>query len=71
MEIQEIYERKDLTENGKRINLVGKYGNVNQKLKMVAAWLHDIASVTDYSLYEQHHIRRAEISFNMVCHKCS
>lgn len=29
---------------------------------IIAAWLHDIASITDYSLYEMHHIHGAEIA---------
>ena len=28
----------------------------------IAAWLHDIASVTDYSLYDEHHIHGARIA---------
>lgn len=28
----------------------------------VAGWLHDIASITDYSLYENHHIHGAEMA---------
>ena len=28
----------------------------------IAAWLHDIASVTDYSMYEEHHIHGARIA---------
>ncbi len=30
---------------------------------MIAAWLHDIASITDYSLYELHHIHGAEMAY--------
>ena len=29
---------------------------------MIAAWLHDIASVTDYGLYPGHHIHGAEMA---------
>lgn len=28
----------------------------------IAGWLHDIASITDYSLYEKHHIYGAEMA---------
>lgn len=28
----------------------------------IAAWLHDIASITDYSLYDEHHIHGARIA---------
>ena len=29
---------------------------------IIAAWLHDIASITDYDLYEEHHIHGAKIA---------
>lgn len=32
----------------------------------IAAWLHDVASVTDYSLYAQHHIHGAEMAREML-----
>ncbi len=41
--------------------LAEKYG-ADREVTMIAAWLHDIASVTDYSLYEQHHIYGAEMA---------
>lgn len=41
--------------------LADKY-NADKEVVMIAAWLHDIASVTDYSLYEQHHIYGAEMA---------
>ncbi len=41
--------------------LAEKYG-ADKEVMVIAAWLHDIASVTDYSLYEEHHIRGAEIA---------
>lgn len=41
--------------------LAEKYG-ADKEVTVIAAWLHDIASVTDYSLYEEHHIRGAEIA---------
>jgi uncharacterized protein len=34
----------------------------------IGAWLHDIASVTDYSLYEEHHIHGAKIAGDMLEH---
>ena len=40
--------------------------NADQEVVMIAAWLHDIASVTDYSLYEQHHIHGAEIACHIL-----
>ena len=41
--------------------LADKY-NADKEVVMIAAWLHDIASVTDYSLYEQHHLYGAEMA---------
>ena len=38
-----------------------KYG-ADREIVMIAAWLHDIASITDYDLYEQHHIHGAEMA---------
>lgn len=45
--------------------LAEHYG-ADQEVVMIAAWLHDIASVTDYSLYEQHHIHGAEIAYHIL-----
>ena len=33
---------------------------------MIAAWLHDIASITDYELYELHHIHGAEMAYDIL-----
>lgn len=41
--------------------LAEKYG-ADKEIAVIAAWLHDVASVTDYSLYEEHHIHGAEIA---------
>lgn len=41
--------------------LAEKYGG-NVEAVTIAAWLHDIASVTDYSLYDEHHIHGARIA---------
>lgn len=41
--------------------LAEKYG-ADAEAVAIAAWLHDIASVTDYSLYEEHHIHGAQIA---------
>ncbi len=41
--------------------LAEQYG-ADKEVVMIAAWLHDIASITDYSLYEQHHIHGAEMA---------
>lgn len=41
--------------------LAERYG-ADKEVTVIAAWLHDIASVTDYSLYEEHHIHGAAIA---------
>ena len=43
------------------IFLAEKYGG-DVEAVTIAAWLHDIASVTDYSMYEEHHIYGARIA---------
>lgn len=45
--------------------LAERYG-ADKEIVMIAAWLHDIASVTDYSLYEQHHIHGAEMAYHIL-----
>lgn len=42
-----------------------KYG-ADREIVMIAAWLHDIASVTDYDLYELHHIHGAEMAYGIL-----
>ena len=41
--------------------LANKY-NADKEVCIIAAWLHDIASITDYDLYEEHHIHGANIA---------
>lgn len=41
--------------------LAERYG-ADIEVVTIAAWLHDIASVTDYSLYEEHHVHGAEMA---------
>ena len=38
-----------------------KYG-ADIEIVIIAAWLHDIASVTDYNLYAEHHIYGTQIA---------
>ena len=45
--------------------LAGKYG-ADKEIVMIAAWLHDIASITDHSLYELHHIHGAEMAYSIL-----
>ena len=41
--------------------LADKY-NADKEVCIIAAWLHDIASITNYDLYEEHHIHGAKIA---------
>lgn len=45
--------------------LAEKY-NADKEIVVIAAWLHDIASVTDYALYENHHIHGAEMACEIL-----
>ena len=45
--------------------LANKY-NADKEICIIAAWLHDIASITDYKLYEEHHIHGAKIASEML-----
>ena len=38
----------------------------DKEIVMIAAWLHDIVSITDNSLYELHHIHGAEMAYNIL-----
>ena len=50
----------------KNASFLAEHYGADQEVVMIAAWLHDIASVTDYSLYEQHHIHGAEIAYDIL-----
>ena len=41
--------------------LAEKYG-ADKETVIIAAWLHDIASITDYAMYEEHHKYGADIA---------
>lgn len=45
--------------------LAEKY-NADKEVVMIAAWLHDVASITDYSLYEEHHIHGAQMAHELL-----
>lgn len=45
--------------------LAEKYG-ADKEVVLIAAWLHDIASVTDYSLYDLHHIHGAKMASSIL-----
>lgn len=57
------YHIEAVVENAKI--LADKFG-ANKEIVTIAAWLHDIASITDYSLYEMHHICGAEIAEELL-----
>lgn len=45
--------------------LAEKYGG-DVEIVTIAAWLHDVASVTDYQYYEEHHIWGAEMAEELL-----
>lgn len=45
--------------------LAERYG-ADKEVVTIAAWLHDIASVTDYRLYPDHHLRGAEMARDIL-----
>ncbi|MBD5083483.1 MAG: HD domain-containing protein [Clostridiales bacterium] len=45
--------------------LAERYG-ADKEIVMIVAWLHDIASATDYSLYQDHHIHGAEMARDIL-----
>lgn len=46
----------------KNAGLLAQPYGADREIVMIAAWLHDIASITDYDLYPQHHIHGAEMA---------
>lgn len=50
----------------KNAGLLAKQYHANQEVVLIAAWLHDIASVTDYEMYEEHHLYSAEIAKELL-----
>lgn len=53
------YHIKSVVENGK---ILAKQYGADVEVVTIAAWLHDIASITDLSLYEAHHIHGVRIA---------
>ena len=54
-----LYHIKAVVKNAEI--LANKY-NADKEVCIIAAWLHDIASITDYNLYEEHHIYGAKMA---------
>ena len=72
---QEIYSRAGKKENkfgigafyhiesvAKNAEILSKKFGADEEVVVIASWLHDIASITDYELYEEHHIHGAKIA---------
>lgn len=57
------YHIEAVVKNGEL--LAERYG-ADKEIVIIAAWLHDIASVTDYSLYEKHHIHGAAMAYEIL-----
>jgi uncharacterized protein len=43
-------------------SMLAKQFGADKEVAIIAAWLHDVASITDYNLYEEHHIHGAEMA---------
>ncbi|HBG5346637.1 TPA: HD domain-containing protein [Clostridioides difficile] len=43
-------------------DILAKQYGADVEIVIIASWLHDIASITDYNLYEEHHIYGAQIA---------
>lgn len=50
----------------KNAEMLAESYDADQEVVIIAAWLHDIASITNYELYEDHHIHGAEIAEDML-----
>ena len=50
----------------KNAELLAERFGADKEIAVIAAWLHDIASITDYSLYKMHHIHGAEIAEELL-----
>lgn len=42
--------------------ILAKQYHADMEIVIVSAWLHDIASITDYQLYDKHHIHGSKIA---------
>jgi uncharacterized protein len=76
------YEVKRRCDNGDNFFGIGGYYHIKAVVKnaiilaekydadievvTIGAWLHDIASVTDYNFYEEHHIHGARIAGDLL-----
>lgn len=42
--------------------MFAKQFGADEEVVVIAAWLHDVVSVTDYNLYEEHHIHGGKMA---------
>jgi len=42
--------------------MLAKQFGADEEIVIIAAWLHDVASIMDYNFYEKHHIHGAEMA---------
>lgn len=54
-----FYHIKAVVDNAAKL---AKQFGADAEIVVIAAWLHDVASITDYNLYEEHHIHGAEMA---------
>ena len=57
------YHIKSVVQNAA---LLSEEFGADKEIVMIASWLHDIASVTDYSMYKEHHIYGARIAGELL-----
>lgn len=57
------YHIKAVVKNA--IILGNRYG-ADIEVIIIASWLHDVASITEYDLYEKHHIHGAKIAYEIL-----
>ena len=50
----------------KNVEMLGEKYGADKEVVMIAAWIHDIASITDYALYKEHHIHGAEMAYDIL-----
>lgn len=50
----------------KNAELLADSYHADKEIVMIAAWLHDISSITDYALYKDHHIHGAEMARDIL-----
>ena len=54
-----FYHIRAVADNAAKL---AKQFGADEEVVIIAAWLHDVASITDYNLYEEHHIHGAKMA---------